>query len=387
MGGKPTLENLVNISPIYTNTHLPSYKVFNNFYKGKKVLITGHTGFKGSWLTIWLNMLGAKVIGYALDPKTKKDNFVLTGIAEEIKDYRGDIRDKEKIFKLFTKEKPEIVFHLAAQPLVLESYKNPAYTYETNIMGIVNVLESIRKIPSVHTAIIITSDKCYENKEQLTGYCENDPMGGYDPYSSSKGAAELIITAYRNSFFNPEKFIEHQKSIASARAGNVIGGGDWSDYRLIPDCIKSIENGEIIKVRNPDSVRPWQHVLEPLGGYLWLGYQMMNEPGKFNEAWNFGPDENMTASVNKVVENLIKIYGKGEWEDIYNKNKQHEAGLLKLDITKARQKLKWEPLLDLTKTLKLTVEWYKNYKKQNPRQICEQQIEMYMQQWKLNQGS
>ncbi len=356
-------------------------------YKGKKVLITGHTGFKGSWLTIWLNMLGAKVIGFALDPITKKDNFVLAHIGEEIKDYRGDIRDKEKLFDLFAKEEPEIVFHLAAQPLVLESYNDPVYTYETNIMGVVNVLEASRKTHSVQTAIIITSDKCYENKEQLTGYYENDPMGGYDPYSSSKGAAELIISAYRNSFFNPEKNNEHHKAIASVRAGNVIGGGDWSDYRLIPDCIKSIENGEIIKIRNLDSVRPWQHVLEPLGGYLWLGYQIMNEPGKFNEAWNFGPEENMTAPVKEVVENLIKIYGKGAWEDISDKNRHHEAGLLKLDIAKARQKLKWKPLLDLTKTLNLTVEWYKNYKKQNTRQICEQQIEMYMQQWKSSQES
>ncbi len=356
-------------------------------YRDKTILITGHTGFKGSWLTIWLNMMGAKVIGFALDPKTKKDNFVLTHIGEEIRDYRGDIRDKEKVFDLFIKEKPEIVFHLAAQALVLESYSDPVYTYETNIMGAVNVLEAVRKTPSVHTAIIITSDKCYENKEQISGYCENDPMGGYDPYSSSKGAAELIISAYRNSFFNHKKYNEHHKAIASVRAGNVIGGGDWSDYRLIPDCIKSIENGGIIKVRNPDSVRPWQHVLEPLGGYLWLGYQMMNEPGKFNEAWNFGPKENMTARVKEVIENLIKIYGKGDWEDVSVKNKHHEAGLLKLDITKARQKLKWEPLLDFTKTLNLTVEWYKKYKKQNARQICEQQIEMYMQQWKLNQGS
>lgn len=356
--------------------------MFNNFYKDKKILITGHTGFKGSWLTIWLNMLGAKVIGFALDPKTKKDNFVLSHIAEEIKDYRGDIRDKVKVFNLFTKEKPEIVFHLAAQPIVLESYSEPVYTYETNIMGTVNVLESIRKTPSVQIAIIITSDKCYENKEQLIGYCENDPMGGYDPYSSSKGASELIISSYRNSFFK-----NSNKKIASVRAGNVIGGGDWSDYRLIPDCIKSLENGEIIKIRNPYSVRPWQHVLEPLGGYLWLGYKMMNEPGKFNEAWNFGPEVNMTAPVKEVVEKLVKIYGKGAWEDISDKNKHYEAGLLKLDITKARQKLKWEPLLDFTKTLNLTVEWYKNYRKQNARQICEQQIEMYMQQWKSNQGS
>jgi len=246
-------------------------KGFNNIYRGKTVLVTGHTGFKGSWLSIWLSELGAKVIGYALDPYTERDNFVLSGLGKKIVDIRGDIRDRDKLEKVFLKYTPEIVFHLAAQPLVRLSYEMPVETYETNVMGTVNVLEAIRKTKDTRIGIMVTTDKCYDNKEQLWGYRESDPLGGYDPYSSSKGAAEIAINSWRLSYFNPQDHAKHGKAIASARAGNVMGGGDWAKERIIPDCIKALEAGIPIEIRSPQSVRPWEHVLEPLSGYLLLG--------------------------------------------------------------------------------------------------------------------
>ena len=239
--------------------------VFNGFFRGKKVLVTGHTGFKGSWLSIWLHELGAEVIGVSLDPFSERDNFVLSGIGAKIKaDIRADIRDGQKMKEIFAEHKPEIVFHLAAQPLVRLSYKKPVETYETNVMGTIHILEAIRATDSVKVGVMITTDKCYENKEQLRGYKEDDPFGGYDPYSSSKGACEVVIQSWRRSFFNPNQFEKHGKSIASARAGNVIGGGDWALDRIIPDCIKALEADRVIDIRSPKSVRPWEHVLEPL---------------------------------------------------------------------------------------------------------------------------
>ena len=350
--------------------------MFNNFYKGKKVLITGHTGFKGSWLTIWLNMLGAKVIGYALDPKTKKDNFVLTHIAEEIKDYRGDIRDKEKVFDLFTKEKPEIVFHLAAQPLVIESYEKPVETYATNIMGTVNILEAIRQTQSVQAGVIITSDKCYENKELTRGYREDEPMGGFDPYSSSKGAAELVINAYRHSYFAEENTC----NIASTRAGNVIGGGDWSENRIIPDSVRAFEENQPVFLRKPQATRPWQHVLEPLSGYLLLAEKLYNDK-IYSQAWNFGPEEDSIQTVKELVTSFIKYYGKGQLE-FDNKTYPHEANLLALDITKAKTKLKWQQVWDFENTVKYTAEWYRSYKQEKVREITLSQIQDYTRKWK-----
>ncbi len=359
------MENLVN---------------FKNIYQGKRVLVTGHTGFKGSWLSIWLHKLGAEVVGVALDPIHEKDNFVLSGISEKIKDIRADIRDKEKLVEIFEQEKPEIVFHLAAQPLVIDGYQNPIYTFETNVMGTANVLECIRKSKTIHTAVFITTDKVYDNKEQLTPYKEEDALGGYDPYSASKGASEIVIASYRNSFFNPNAYQEHKKSIASVRAGNVIGGGDWAANRIVPDCITAIENDEVIEVRNPKSIRPWQHVLEPLFGYLLLGQKMMEDPIKYAEAYNFGPENNTIIDVGTLVTKMIEVFEKGSWKDLSNSDTFHEAKLLTLNIDKAKNKLQWEPKLDFSQTIAFTVEWYKNYATQNVYDICVQQIDEYSKQ-------
>ena len=349
-------------------------KGFNNVYKGKTVLVTGHTGFKGSWLSIWLHELGAKVIGYALDPYTERDNFVLSKIGEKIVDIRGDIRDKSKLEEVFNIYQPEFVFHLAAQPLVRLSYENPVETYEINVMGTINVLEAIRKTKTTKVGIMITTDKCYDNKEQLWGYRESDPLGGYDPYSSSKGAVEIAINSWRLSFFNPEEFEKHGKSIASVRAGNVIGGGDWAKDRIIPDCIKAIEAGIPIEIRSPKSVRPWEHVLEPLSGYLMLGERMYNNPVEYAEAWNFGPEISSIIPVWDIAQSVIKNYGVGDLRDVSDANAVHEAKLLALDISKARFKLGWVPTLDIDETIKYTVDWYKDYNNTEVYELCKQQI-------------
>lgn len=349
-------------------------KGFNNVYKGKTVLVTGHTGFKGSWISIWLHELGAKVIGYALDPYTERDNFVLSKLGEKIVDIRGDIRDKGKLEEVFKNYQPEFVFHLAAQPLVRLSYENPVETYATNVMGTINVLEAIRKTKGTKVGIMITTDKCYDNKEQLWGYRESDPMGGYDPYSSSKGAAEIAINSWRLSFFNPEEFEKHGKSIASVRAGNVIGGGDWAKDRIIPDCIKAIEAGIPIEIRSPKSVRPWEHVLEPLSGYLMLGEKMYNNPVEYAEAWNFGPELSSIIPVWNIAQSVINNYERGELKDVSDPNAVHEAKLLALDISKARFKLGWVPTLNIDETIKYTVDWYKDYNNTEVYELCKQQI-------------
>ena len=345
-------------------------------YKNKKILVTGHTGFKGSWFTIWLKMLGADVIGYSLEPPYEKSIFELTGISKNIKNHIGDIRDLNNLLEVFNKEKPEIVFHFAAQALVLDSYENPAYTFETNTQGTVNVLEAIRQTDSVHTAVFITTDKCYENREQKRGYQEDDPMGGFDPYSASKGAAELVIQAYRKSFF------KDKIGLASVRAGNVIGGGDWAKNRLIPDIIKAIENNKEIEIRNPKAIRPWQFVLEPLGGYLQLGAKLMQSPNEFSEAWNFGPLPNEIFNVQYVVSRILNYFDHGKWIDKSNNDDPHEAGVLLLDIEKAMNKLHWKPVLNIEDSIQMTVEWYKNYKEQDVLDLCQTQINDYMQLWK-----
>ena len=352
-------------------------------YQGKKVLVTGHTGFKGSWLSIWLNHLGADVIGVALDPKTQLDNFILSDVSSFVKDVRLDIRDKESLMELFRKEKPEIVFHLAAQPLVLDSYKCPLETFETNTLGTANILEAIRQTKSVHTAIFITTDKVYENMEWLWPYRENEKLGGYDPYSASKGASELVISSYRNSFFNPDTFSKHGKSIASVRAGNVIGGGDWSDNRIIPDCIRALEQDIPIEVRSPKAIRPWQHVLEPLAGYLLLGANMMSNPSKYAESWNFGPEAENIINVGDLVEMIITNYKKGRWIDKSNPMAPHEAKFLALDINKAKYRLGWKPVLSINETVEFTINWYKKYNSDKVLDICEQQIVAYINLWKL----
>ena len=351
---------------------------FNNIYKNKTVLVTGHTGFKGSWLSIWLKELGANVVGYSLDPYTEKDNFVLSNLQNKIVDIRGDIRDKKHLEEIFEKYKPDFVFHLAAQPLVRLSYEQPLETYEVNVMGTINVMECIRKTPETKIGIMITTDKCYDNKEQVWGYRENDALGGYDPYSSSKGAAEIAINSWRNSYFNPKDYNNHKKSIASVRAGNVIGGGDWALDRIVPDCIRALENNENIGVRNPKAIRPWEHVLEPLSGYLLLGQKMFEEENKYSEAWNFGPELDSIVPVWEIGELIIKNYGRGELEDKSNKDEVHEAKLLALDISKARFKLGWKPTWNIEKAIEKTVEWYREYNSKNVYELCVKQIEEFM---------
>ena len=350
---------------------------FNNVYKGKKVLVTGHTGFKGSWLSIWLKELGAEVIGYSLDPYTKKDNFVLSHLSEKIVDIRGDIRDRKYLRKVFDKYQPEIVFHLAAQPLVRLSYDIPVETYETNLMGTINILEEIRNCKNTKIGIMITTDKCYENKEQIWGYRENEAFGGYDPYSSSKGACEIAIQSWRKSFFNPKDYEKHGKSIASVRAGNVIGGGDWAKDRIVPDCIRALEEGKDIEIRSPRSIRPWEHVLEPLSGYLLLGQKMMEDPIKYCEGWNFGPNLDAIVNVWEVAEKIVKNYGKGNLKDISDPNALHEAKLLLLDITKSRFELGWKPTLTIDESIELTTEWYKRYISEDVYQLCVEQINKF----------
>lgn len=352
---------------------------FLDFYKNKKVLVTGHTGFKGGWLTIWLQKLGAKVVGYSLDPIYDEGIYLSSGIQDYIVDYRDDIRDLKKLNDIFDNEKPEIVFHLAAQPLVLDSYLNPAETFEINVQGTVNVLEAIRKSETVKSAVIITTDKCYENKEWVWGYRENDPLGGHDPYSASKGAAEIVISSYNNSFFKHNSTV----GIASARAGNVIGGGDWSKNRLIPDIIKSIKNNKPIEIRSPLSTRPWQHVLEPLSGYLLLGYKLWHNPEVFSGPWNFGPYSQEFYTVGLVVDKIINFTKSSNWIDISDKSKLHEANLLMLDISKAIQKLNWKPILNLEESIELTLNWYLNPTNLNIMQMTLDQLTEYENKWKL----
>ena len=353
--------------------------IFNGFYHGKRVLVTGHTGFKGSWLSIWLHELGAEVIGIAQVPYSERDNYVLSGIGRKITaDLRADIRDGEQLKSLFRTWQPDIVFHLAAQPLVRLSYEIPVDTYETNVMGTIHVLEAIRATDSVKVGVMITTDKCYENKEQIWGYRENEPMGGYDPYSSSKGAAEIAIASWRRSFFNPDDYARHGKSIASVRAGNVIGGGDWALDRIIPDCIRALESGNPIEIRSPRAIRPWQHVLEPLSGYLLLAQKMWNAPADYCEGWNFGPRLESISTVWEVAQKVIENYGSGELKDISNPNALHEAKLLMLDISKAKFRLGWEPRMNLSQCVALTVDWYKRYRQEEVYEVCVEQIGRYL---------
>lgn len=351
---------------------------FGDVYEGKTVLVTGHTGFKGSWLSIWLHELGAKVIGYSLDPYSERDNFVLTGIREKIIDIRADIRDKDKLFQVFEKFKPEFVFHMAAQPLVRLSYEHPIETYETNVMGTINVLEAIRRCEESKVGIFLTTDKCYENKEQIWGYKETDPLGGHDPYSSSKGAAEIAICSWRRSFFHPDEFERHGKAISSVRAGNVIGGGDWAKDRIIPDCIRALEKSMPIEIRNPNSIRPWEHVLEPLSGYLLLGQKMLFDPYKYSSAWNFGPNLNSIVTVWDIASKVVRKYGSGQLLDVSNSENVHEAKLLSLDISKSWFELGWKPTLDIDETIEYTVHWYKEYKNLDVYQMCKKQIQAFV---------
>jgi CDP-glucose 4,6-dehydratase len=347
-----TMENLVN------------HKLFDNCYQGRKVLITGHTGFKGSWLALWLNMLGANVTGLSLKPPTTPSHFELLNLP--INSIIGDIRDYDLVNCIIEQTKPEIIFHLAAQAILRESYRFPRETYETNVMGTLNIFEACRNVSSIKAIINVTSDKCYENKEWIWGYRESDPMGGYDPYSSSKGCSELLTKSYRNSFFNIADFgLKHNVLLASVRAGNVIGGGDWAEYRLIPDIMKAISKSEQVEIRSPNATRPWQHVLEPLSGYLLLGSKLLKGKKEFATSWNFGPNDEGTITVRELVQNI-----KNYWDDlkfIVNKDSAnlHEANLLKLDCSKAHNYLDWMPVWNCNKTFEVTTMWYKEFYKNN----------------------
>lgn len=350
--------------------------IFDNFFLGKRVLVTGHTGFKGSWLSIWLHELGAEVVGVSQEPFTNRDNYVLSGIGNKIMaDLRANICDGQKMKEIFQKYQPEIVFHLAAQPLVRYSYEQPVETYEANVMGTIHVMEAIRATSSVKVGVMITTDKCYDNKEQMRGYKEDDPFGGYDPYSSSKGACEIAIQSWRRSFFNPEDYgKKHHVSLASVRAGNVIGGGDWALDRIIPDCIKALEQDKVIDIRSPKAIRPWEHVLEPLSGYMLLAKKQWEHPTEFCEGWNFGPESESVSTVWEVATELIKNYGKGELKDSSDPNAVHEAKLLMLDITKAKTKLGWKPRMNMQQCMELVADWYKRYQAEDVYQLCVEEI-------------
>lgn len=349
----------------------------NDFYRDKKVLVTGHTGFKGGWLTTWLKILGAKVIGYSLPPENGKSSFFETAkVQDNMISIFGDIKDFSTLQSVFEKYAPEIVFHMAAQPLVRRSYRMPVETYATNVMGTVNVFEAVRQTQSVRVIVNITSDKCYKNQEWVWGYREDDEIGGYDPYSSSKACAELITSTYRSSFFSMKRTV----ALASVRAGNVIGGGDWAEDRLIPDIIRALDANIPIILRNPHAIRPWQHVLEPLRGYFMLGESLWKDMGKYQGAWNFGPNQEDTLSVLQIAKKMIEQWGSGQLSTQQENDYLHESNYLRLDCSKAFIKLGWKPELNIDESLKMTVVWYLSYLKDSNMvtRITLNQIEEYM---------
>jgi CDP-glucose 4,6-dehydratase len=331
------------------------------FWKDKQVLVTGHTGFKGSWLSLWLQQLGAKVVGYALAPPTVPSLFEVARVAEGMTSITGDVRDLDLFQAVINDHRPEIIFHMAAQPLVRYSYENPIETYSTNVMGTVNMLEAVRCSKSVRVVVSITSDKCYENKEWYWGYREDEPVGGRDPYSSSKGCAELVISAYRHSYFPTEHFQRHRVALASTRAGNVIGGGDWAKDRLIPDIMTAIIEKRPVIIRNPNAIRPWQHVLEPLNGYLCLAEQLWAHGARFSQAWNFGPNGEDAKTVSWIAEYLTSYWGDGAHWKLDTAEHPHEDTFLKLDCSKAHSLLGWKPKLRLATALEWIAEWYQCY--------------------------
>lgn len=349
-------------------------KVNPSFWKDKKVFLTGHTGFKGSWLSLWLQSMGAVVKGYSLAPPTNPSLFLVADVAKNMESQIGDIRDLEQLKQSMLAFDPAILIHMAAQPLVRLSYIEPVDTYTTNVIGTVNVLEAARSCPNLKAIVSVTTDKCYENKEWAWGYRENEPMGGHDPYSSSKGCAELVSSAYRNSFFNTED----TAALATARAGNVIGGGDWADDRLIPDILKAFENSKSVVVRNPLSTRPWQHVLEPLSGYLVLAEHLYTHGQEYAEAWNFGPKEEDCKPVNWILDKMVTTWGEGAGWELDQNSHPHEAGFLKLDCSKAASRLHWHPRWNLEHTLNLIVNWHQDWRAgKNINEKCLQEIANY----------
>lgn len=350
-----------------------------DFWKGKRVFITGHTGFKGAWLCLLLDHLGAEVFGYALDPPTNPSLFELCNLKDVVHSSIGDIRDAGKLQKAFRDADPDIVIHMAAQPIVRASYMEPVYTYEVNIMGTVNLLEAIRQTGQTRAVVNVTTDKCYENKEWLWPYRENEPMGGYDPYSSSKACSEIVSAAYRTSFFNPAEYPKHRVGVATARAGNVIGGGDWAADRLIPDFVRAIMKGEKIIIRSPEAIRPWQFVLEPLTGYLLLAERLFSDGPTFAEAWNFGPNDTDARPVRWIVDTLCSKWGSGAAWETDKRSQPHEATYLKLDCSKAKARLNWHPHWDLETTLEAIIRFMKACQGQeNIKEVCKGQIAEFL---------
>ena len=350
--------------------------MFGGIYRGKKVLLTGHTGFKGSWLAVWLEQLGAEVCGISLAPDTEPAHFTL--VSPAVKSEICDIRDRQKLMQVLQNFQPEIVFHLAAQPLVRKSYREPVETLETNIIGTANVLEACRETASVQAIVAISSDKCYENRERQIGYRETDPMGGYDPYSASKGCMELVLSCYRRSFFNPADYgSKHHILLASARAGNVIGGGDWAEDRLVPDMMKAAAAGVPVQIRNPRSTRPWQHVLEPLSGYLLLGEKLLKGQKEFAEGWNFGPAHDGTITVAETAASLARCWDAVQITTPPQTDQPHEACLLKLDCSKAAERLQWHGVLTPEETFQLTAQWYKAFYLEH-KLLTREQITFYI---------
>jgi CDP-glucose 4,6-dehydratase len=351
------------------------------FWKGKKVLVTGHTGFKGSWLSLWLQKMGAEVVGVSLEPSSRPNIYQKAHVKDGMISIYQDIRDGEKLKELFEKHKPEVLFHLAAQPLVRYSYREPVETYETNVMGTLHILEAMRNSNTVRSAVIVTTDKCYKNREWEWGYREDEPMGGHDPYSSSKGAVELLISSYRNSYYPVDKYLSHKTAIASARAGNVIGGGDWAEDRLIPDIIRAFQRMQPVQIRNPLSIRPWQHVLDPLHGYLKLAECLYQEGALYSEAWNFGPLEGDVKSVQWIVNKMIKKWEKGaDYQNDFSIQHPHEANYLKLDCSKAHNRLDWWPIWSLNDALNKIIEWHQSEEKGlDMRQVSLEQIDNYLE--------
>jgi CDP-glucose 4,6-dehydratase len=352
-------------------------------YAGKRVFLTGHTGFKGAWMALWLKKLGAEVVGYALAPDQPRGVFLAAGVESACEHHLGDIRDAEAVRAAMVAARPQIVFHLAAQALVRKSYDLPLETLDINVRGTAHVLEALKALKAPVACVVVTSDKCYENQEWIYGYRETEPMGGHDVYSMSKGAAELVTASWRRSFFPPAKISEHGVKIATARAGNVFGGGDWAVDRILPDAIAALSHGKPIGVRSPKAVRPWQHVLEPLGGYLWLGAKLLSpEPAEFCEGWNFGPDLASTVAVAPLIEKVIAAWGSGRWEDLSRPDAKHEASLLRLAIEKAQARLGWSPRWGLDVAVGHTVAWYREQllgaSPAKLAALCQAQIDAYL---------
>ncbi len=349
-----------------------------DFWSGRRVFVTGHTGFKGSWLSLWLQGIGAKVTGFALEPPTIPSLFVEARVADGMRSIIGDIREPATLEAALQEAQAEVVFHMAAQPLVRYSYDAPVETYMTNVMGTVHLLDAIRRTASVRAVVNVTSDKCYDNREWVWGYRENEAMGGFDPYSSSKGCAELVTQAFRNSYFPPEAFDRHRVALASARAGNVIGGGDWAADRLIPDIVRSIVAGQSVDIRNPGAIRPWQHVLEPLSGYLTLARRLLEQGPAYAEAWNFGPADHDARPVQWIVDKMLALWGQGTWTHD-TQPQPHEATYLKLDCSKAAARLGWVPRWNLERALREIVAWHRAHTAgADMRSETMKQIEAYM---------